>query len=79
MGLAESGVEGEILPAAEAWPVPFNAGETTGELRACLSRSSVLLRMLAMVKEVGVDLVVGEGFGLIGSTFFGSILSLSSD
>lgn len=32
-----------------------------------------------MVKEVGVDLVVGDGFGLIGSTFFGSILSLSSD
>lgn len=77
--MPERGVDGEILPATvEAWPVTFNAGETTGELRVGLSRSLFLLRMLAMVKEVGVDFVVGEGLGLTGALFC-TILSLCSD
>ena len=64
-----------MLP--EAWSVMFSGCEAKGEMRAGLSRASDLLRMLAIVKEVGVDLVVGEGLSSLG-TVFCSVLSLCS-
>lgn len=54
-----------MLPLG-AWPGAFNPCGVVAAVRVGLSRSSDLLRMLSMEKELGVVLVVGEGLGLPG-------------
>lgn len=73
MGVPERGVDGETAATVEAWPVTLSGCEAMGEMRVTAGEgeeeaglSLLLLRMLAMVKEVGVDLVVGEFLDLGG-------------
>ena len=70
--MPERGVDGETAGTAEAWPVTLSGAETTGEFRATAEEGllSDLLRMLAMVKEVGVDFAVGEVLGLAAGKLF---------
>ena len=62
-------MDGETAATVEAWPATLSAWDATGELRVAPAEeglSEVLLRMLSMVKEVGVDFAVGDDFGFAG-------------
>ena len=66
--MPERGVDGETAATVEAWPVTLIGWEATTGVTAAVGEdlSLLLLRMLAIVKEVGVDLPVGEVLGLGG-------------
>jgi hypothetical protein len=71
-------VDGETAVTVEAWPVTFIGWEATGVMAAVGEEAGLsLLRMLAIVKEVGVDLPVGEVLGLGGCGGATKVFSIS--